>query len=196
MKCCRFLRPKSYSTLLDVTLTSDARACKTVTLSVDIWSKGAPFRKAYRKKFGKKLWRRGKRRSSVLPWNFVWMWGWLQQMDIEQMLFHQDNAPPHRSTDTTMTIDFLGFHRLEHSPYSPDLAPMDFATFPRLKAGLRGRRFTDIDELRLAVRSMVGTFEKRWYMDVYEKWVVRHKKCITYEGEYFEKYWRYCVSWH
>ena len=26
-----------------------------------------------------------------------------------------------------------------------------------------------------------------WFKEVYEKWVKRHQKCITYSGEYFEK---------
>ena len=53
--------------------------------------------------------------------------------EVENLLFHQDNAPPHRCKETLMTIDFLGYERIDHAPYSPDLAPFDFAIFPRLK---------------------------------------------------------------
>jgi len=77
---------------------------------------------------------------------------------IEELLFHQDNAPSHRATDTLMTIDFVGYERINHAPYNPDLAPMDFAVFPRLRGELHGRRFKTLDELRLAVRSEVGQF--------------------------------------
>ena len=59
------------------------------------------------------------------------------ECDIETLTLHKDNAPAHRSEDTLMTIDFLGYERLRHAPYSPDLAPMDFAIFPRLNAELR-----------------------------------------------------------
>jgi len=90
---------------------------------------------------------------------------------IEELLLHQDNAHSHRATDTLMTIDFLGYERIYHAPYSPDLAPMDFAVFPRLKSELRGRRFETLEELRLAVRSEVGRFESEWYLTVYQKWV-------------------------
>jgi len=103
-------------------------------------------------------------------------------------LFHQNNAPSHRATDTLMTIDFLGYERINHAPYSPDLAPMDFAVFPRLKGELRGeRRFETLEELRLAARSEVGGFEPEWYPTVYQKWVERHDKCVRADGEYFEK---------
>lgn len=88
-------------------------------------------------------------------------------MDIGYMLFHHDNAHPHRSNETFMTINFLGFPRLAvyfaHASYSPDHAPMDVAIFPKRKGGLRGRRFSKVDELRLAVRSIVSTLEKDWY---------------------------------
>lgn len=102
-------------------------------------------------------------------------------------VYHQDNAPSHTARDTLLTIDLIGFERLQHSPYSPDLAPMDFAVFPRLKSELRGRRFENLDELRLATRSVVSHFEKDWYREVFDKWVDRHKRCITAKGEYFEK---------
>jgi len=59
-------------------------------------------------------------------------------VEIESLVFHQDNAPAHRASETIITIDFLGFERFDHSPYSPDLAPVDFAIFPKLKGDLRG----------------------------------------------------------
>ena len=55
------------------------------------------------------------------------------EIELETIILHQDNAPPHRAASTLMDIDFLGFERLEHSPYSPYLEPMDFEIFSRLK---------------------------------------------------------------
>jgi len=37
---------------------------------------------------------------------------------------------------------------LEHSTYSPDLAPSDFFLFPKIKEILKGRHFDDIDDIR------------------------------------------------
>jgi hypothetical protein len=34
-----------------------------------------------------------------------------------------------------------GFEIHSHPPYSPDLAPIDFFLFPKLKAKVRGKRF-------------------------------------------------------
>ena len=38
--------------------------------------------------------------------------------------------------------------RIQHDPYSLDLAPFDFAFFPQLKSDQHGKRFSDMHELR------------------------------------------------
>jgi len=35
-----------------------------------------------------------------------------------------------------------------HPPYSPDLAPCDFFLFPRMKGQKKGRRFSDVREVK------------------------------------------------
>jgi hypothetical protein len=37
---------------------------------------------------------------------------------------------------------------IPHPPYSPDLAPCDFAFFPRLKIKLKGRRFETVSDIK------------------------------------------------
>jgi transposase len=37
---------------------------------------------------------------------------------------------------------------LEFPPYSPDLAPSDFFTFPKIKEILKGRHFGDTGDIR------------------------------------------------
>ena len=44
-----------------------------------------------------------------------------------------DNAPAHRALVTQKKLAYLGFHCLDHPPYSPDLAPSDYHLFPGLK---------------------------------------------------------------
>ena len=51
-----------------------------------------------------------------------------------------------------MTIDFLGYERLKNPPYSPNLAPMNFALFPRLK-------FESIQQLAMAKRTHIRRYE-------------------------------------
>ena len=45
-------------------------------------------------------------------------------------------------------------------PYSPDLAPMDCAVFPKLQAELRSRIFESGVEMKFVVKSVVRSFQK------------------------------------
>ena len=48
-------------------------------------------------------------------------------------LFLHDNAPAHRALATQKKLAYLGFQCLDHPPYSPDLAPLDYNLLPGLK---------------------------------------------------------------
>jgi len=54
------------------------------------------------------------------------------------VLFHQDNAPAHTSSQARTAIRNAGFELLHHPPYLPDLAPNDFYLFPKLKEYMKG----------------------------------------------------------
>jgi len=49
------------------------------------------------------------------------------------VLFSHDNVPAHRALATQKKLAYLGFQYLDHPPYSPDLAPLDYYLFPGLK---------------------------------------------------------------
>ena len=107
--------------------------------------------------------------------------------DKEKIIFHQDNAPSHTAEKTEIEIDIQGFQRIIHPPYSPDLAPMDFALFPYLKTELRGQRFFDLTELKKETLRILGELDQSWFINTFDKWIKRHQKCIDRQGEYFEK---------
>ena len=69
---------------------------------------------------------------------------------IEHYRLHQDNSPPQTAASTLLELDVLGFGRVHHLPYSPDLAPFDFDICPQVKSQLKGRRFSSHPELRSA----------------------------------------------
>ena len=107
--------------------------------------------------------------------------------DTENIIYHHDNAPAHSASDTDLELTLLGFQRLPHPPYSPDLAPLDFAYFPALKSHLRGIRFSSVHDIRVEVTKFNNSLGQRWFQDVYDKWVHRHNKCVEHAGRYFEK---------
>jgi hypothetical protein len=59
----------------------------------------------------------------------------------EKIIFHQDNAPTHKSVLAMGKLRDLHYKLLEHPPYSPDLAPSDFCLFRKLKLFLAGQPF-------------------------------------------------------
>jgi len=105
--------------------------------------------------------------------------------NLENIYLHQDNAPAHTASATSLELD--GFNRIAHPSYSPDLAPMDFSVFPAIKSELREIRFEDLVELRSRVMSIIATFKSDWYRNVFTKWVKRHEKSVRCEGRYLEK---------
>ena len=55
------------------------------------------------------------------------------EMVTKGVLFHQDNAPAHKSLVAMPAIRDCGFELVDHPPYSPDLAPSDYYLFPIMK---------------------------------------------------------------
>jgi histone-lysine N-methyltransferase SETMAR len=93
------------------------------------------------------------------------------------VILHQDNAPAHTSQTIQLELDLLGFECLKHPPYSPDLAPMDFAVFPYIKSFLRGQ-----EVMNIILNMKTEQFEK-----IFDDWLKRCKKCVELNGDYVEK---------
>lgn len=101
------------------------------------------------------------------------------------VLLH-DNATPHKSNPVKTVIDRYNWEILPHPPYSPDLSPCDYDLFPKLKMPLRGIRYEDLDELKVAVstelhRITVGCLATG-ITDLPNRW----NTVIQHRGQYFE----------
>jgi hypothetical protein len=68
-------------------------------------------------------------------------------------MLHFDNAPIHNTEEVQGHLTNLGFARMEHPPYSPDLALCDFFLFGAMRENLSGQRFESVEELSLAVEA-------------------------------------------
>jgi len=66
------------------------------------------------------------------------------------LLLHE-NAPVHMSANSQATIRQCGFQQLNHPPYSPDLALSHYFLFRVIKKFLRGKRFSNDEEVKEAV---------------------------------------------
>ena len=103
-----------------------------------------------------------------------------------KILFHHDNAGPHKARLTTNYLDEIDVGVLPHPPYSPDLAPCDFWLFPKIKNKISGRPFNRIQDLAKAVHSELRGIPTSEYRECFEKWKMRMERCIQVNGEYFE----------
>lgn len=104
-----------------------------------------------------------------------------------RIILHHDNASSHTAA---RTIDYLkkqNVEILDHPPYSPDLSPNDFFTFPKIKKSLRGKRFQSGEEAVSAFKAAILTTPTLEWNKCYNNWFERMEKCIKLRGEYFEK---------
>jgi hypothetical protein len=47
-----------------------------------------------------------------------------------------------------------------HPPYSPDLAPCDFALFPKLKMKLMGQRFETVSDIQRELQAVLDSIKE------------------------------------
>lgn len=80
------------------------------------------------------------------------------EAEVDNLIFHQDNAPPRRWNETLMTIHFFGHEKIHHAPYSPDVGPLNMLSFQ----SVRGNRYEDLLDVRMAVQSAAAWYEKDW----------------------------------
>jgi len=109
------------------------------------------------------------------------------QMSGKRVLLLNDNARPHPAHVTVNLLERWGWEILEHSPYSPDLAPSDFHLFPNMKKNLCAKQFKSHDDVKHEVQTWLCGQDPTFYRQGFEKWISRLDKCLNREGDYVEK---------
>ena len=109
------------------------------------------------------------------------------QMKKKKVLFHQDNAPCHKSLATMAKLHELHFELLPHPPYSPDLAPSDYYLFADLKRMLQGKRFGSNEEMIAETEAYFEAKDKSFYKKGIEMLEKRWNECVTLEGDYVDE---------
>ena len=66
---------------------------------------------------------------------------------MKGFLFHQDNAPAHKSVVAMAAVHDCGFELVDHPPYSPDLVPSDYFLFPSTKKHFSGKQYRTDEEV-------------------------------------------------
>ena len=104
-----------------------------------------------------------------------------------ELYYLHDNAPIHTSGLSMSSIEGCGLTLLSHPPYSPDLAPSDYHLFNHLKRALRGQHFATKEDLKDAVSNFLAQQPPKFFEKAFLDLVVRWKKCVGVNGDFFEK---------
>ena len=97
-----------------------------------------------------------------------------------------DNALAHQALATQKKLAYLGYQCLDHPPYSPDLAPLDYHLFPGLKKKLKGRHFLSDAEVIAVMETWLDRQPSEFLLSGLQKLQQQAKKCIELCGEYAE----------
>jgi len=93
-----------------------------------------------------------------------------------------NNAPSHNATIIKQLLAQRKVTVLDHSPYSPDLAPADYFLFPKVKSHLKGRLFVSISDTQKAMTSTLNTTAKDDFYKGIQKLYDRANLCNSYKG--------------
>ena len=85
------------------------------------------------------------------------------------VMFHQDYTWHHTARITSQKIEELGWEKIPHQPYSPDLAPSDYHLFCRLQNHLEEKAFAMLEEVKNAICEFFNPKPKEFYNNGFNK---------------------------
>jgi len=84
----------------------------------------------------------------------------------DKWIIHHDNAPAHDALRVREFLAKSSITKMDHPPYSADLAPSDFWLFTKLKNALKGQRFDDVSDIQRNVKTFCKVFRKTIFKTV------------------------------
>jgi transposase len=97
---------------------------------------------------------------------------------------HADNARVHTAELCTEFLKTTTIMIMPHPPYSPDLAPCDFALFGNLKRLLKGTCAQTEAELLSMVTTHLNAIDRRARISIFRNWITRLETVISTHGEF------------
>ena len=104
----------------------------------------------------------------------------------ESIIFHDDNARPHRTQPVKNYVENIGWEVLPHPPYSPDLAPSDYHLFRSMQNALAGVKFASVDGVENWLDSFLAAKPAKFFWDGIHKLPERWANVVASDGQYFE----------
>jgi hypothetical protein len=85
-------------------------------------------------------------------------------------LLHHDYDSAHTPLKTTEFVTGNNVVIVPYLPFSPDLAPSDFALFPKLKMKLNGRRFETVSDIQRESQAVLDSIKENDLHGAFEAW--------------------------
>jgi len=104
----------------------------------------------------------------------------------DKWILHHDNAPAHDVLRVRKFLAKNSITKMDHPPYSPDLAPCDFWLFPKLRNALKGQRFDNLSNIQRNMKTLLRGILENDFQECFRQWHHRLTKCKASQGEYFE----------
>ena len=104
----------------------------------------------------------------------------------ESIIFHDDNARPHRTQPVKNYVENAGWESLPHPPYSPDLAPSDYHLFRSMQNALSRKRFTSIERIKNWLDLFLAAKPAQFFWDGIHNLPERWGNVVASDGQYFE----------
>ena len=96
-----------------------------------------------------------------------------------------DNARPHVHKNVDNFLRENGIIKIQHPPYSPDLAPCDFWLFDMLKQELTSH--ANAQSLNKQITKILSEVDRKEYAKIFHKGLEWMQCCINNKGDYFEQ---------
>ncbi|KAK9754395.1 hypothetical protein QE152_g1329 [Popillia japonica] len=90
---------------------------------------------------------------------------------------------------TAETGQFLGRRlvvTMDYTPYSPDVFPLDYCPFPKLKLKMKGQRYELIEAIEAVVTRELQSVEVVAFDNAFTDLYTRSKRCIEVQVDYVE----------
>jgi len=87
----------------------------------------------------------------------LWECVWRKRPGLwpDKWILYHDSAPVHDALRVREFLAKSSITKMDHSPYSLDLAPCDFLLFPKLKNALKRQRFADLSDIQWNVKMLL-----------------------------------------
>jgi histone-lysine N-methyltransferase SETMAR len=110
-----------------------------------------------------------------------------REMLTKGIILLHDNMRPCTAACTNALIKLFNWEIFDHPPYSPDLVPIDYHPFTKMKVLLATQPFQTNQELMDGVNNWLHNLAAPFFDEGLQKLVSRYDKCLNVDGNYVQK---------